>query len=174
MTSHCGCEGVPTPCLVGFILPHFLHFPLSQTDFQVPHWGFTSSVPSSHRMSRSSTFLRVAPECSSCIHCSWCMGGFLRVTHVVWCCCFCLRNLWQMALTVYSLRPSLINLQRLAVLLKSKRPEDLQEANWLIKNMVKEVSVRTTWAKFTPFSSLHALNTMWRMSLNFAIFKCDN
>lgn len=30
-------------------------------------------------------------------------------------------------------------LQRLAELLKSKKPEDLQEANRLIKNMVKEV-----------------------------------
>lgn len=34
---------------------------------------------------------------------------------------------------------TLISLQRLADLLKSKKPEDLQEANRLIKNMVKEV-----------------------------------
>lgn len=34
---------------------------------------------------------------------------------------------------------SLISLQRLSELLKSKKPEDLQEANRLIKNMVKEV-----------------------------------
>lgn len=32
------------------------------------------------------------------------------------------------------------SLQRLAELLKSKKPEDLEEANRLIKNMVKEVS----------------------------------
>lgn len=32
-----------------------------------------------------------------------------------------------------------ISVQRLAELLKSKKPEDLQEANRLIKNMVKEV-----------------------------------
>lgn len=34
---------------------------------------------------------------------------------------------------------SFIFLQKLAKLLKSKKPEDLQEANRLIKNMVKEV-----------------------------------
>ena len=34
---------------------------------------------------------------------------------------------------------SLLSLQRLSELLKSKKPEDLQEANRLIKNMVKEV-----------------------------------
>lgn len=34
---------------------------------------------------------------------------------------------------------SVVSLQRLAELLKSKKPEDLQEANRLIKNMVKEV-----------------------------------
>lgn len=33
----------------------------------------------------------------------------------------------------------LLSLQRLSELLKSKKPEDLQEANRLIKNMVKEV-----------------------------------
>lgn len=32
-----------------------------------------------------------------------------------------------------------VSLQRLSELLKSKKPEDLQEANRLIKNMVKEV-----------------------------------
>lgn len=141
-------ESVPTPCLIGQVVGWDLFSPLdlrtisrriftfpSLPDFQVPHWSFTSS----HRMSRSSTLLFIAPKCSSCIDCSWCMGGFFRVTHVLWCCCFCLGNLWQMALTVHSLRPSLINLQRLAELLKSKKPEDLQEANWLIKNMVKEV-----------------------------------
>lgn len=36
--------------------------------------------------------------------------------------------------------------QRLAELLKSKKPEDLQEANRLIKNMVKEVSLHE-WQK---------------------------
>lgn len=36
----------------------------------------------------------------------------------------------------------LVSLQRLSELLKSKKPEDLQEANRLIKNMVKEVRLR--------------------------------
>lgn len=36
--------------------------------------------------------------------------------------------------------------QRLAELLKSKKPEDLQEANRLIKNMVKEVNMAVSHA----------------------------
>lgn len=40
---------------------------------------------------------------------------------------------------------SLIPFQRLAELLKSKKPEDLQEANRLIKNMVKEVCESQKW-----------------------------
>uniref|UniRef100_A0A8C2X6T4 Golgi associated, gamma adaptin ear containing, ARF binding protein 3a n=1 Tax=Cyclopterus lumpus TaxID=8103 RepID=A0A8C2X6T4_CYCLU len=41
----------------------------------------------------------------------------------------------------------LFSLQRLSELLKSKKPEDLQEANRLIKNMVKEDEVRTQKVK---------------------------
>lgn len=48
---------------------------------------------------------------------------------------------WETSLCVYS-DGHLVSLQRLSELLKSKKPEDLQEANRLIKNMVKEVRLR--------------------------------
>ncbi|KAM8879282.1 ADP-ribosylation factor-binding protein GGA3a isoform 2-T2 [Spinachia spinachia] len=48
--------------------------------------------------------------------------------------------------------------KRLAELLKSKKPEDLQEANWLIKNMVKEDEVRTHKEKRQK-STLDAVNS---------------
>ncbi|KAK9540017.1 hypothetical protein VZT92_002493 [Zoarces viviparus] len=48
--------------------------------------------------------------------------------------------------------------KRLAELLKSKKPEDLQEANRLIKNMVKEDDVRTHKAKKQQ-STLEAVNS---------------
>lgn len=41
--------------------------------------------------------------------------------------------------------------QRLAELLKSKKPEDLQEANRLIKNMVKEVNMAVSHALVQTF-----------------------
>lgn len=44
---------------------------------------------------------------------------------------------------------SLIPFQRLAELLKSKKPEDLQEANRLIKNMVKEVCESQKWLLYS-------------------------
>lgn len=44
---------------------------------------------------------------------------------------------------------SLIPFQRLAELLKSKKPGDLQEANRLIKNMVKEVCENQKWLLFS-------------------------
>lgn len=44
------------------------------------------------------------------------------------------------------------NRQRLAELLKSKKPGDLQEANQLIKNMVKEVpESQPVFASFTSW-----------------------
>lgn len=47
---------------------------------------------------------------------------------------------------------TLIDLQRLAELLKSKKPGDLQEANQLIKNMVKEVpESQPVFASFTSW-----------------------
>lgn len=49
----------------------------------------------------------------------------------VWCCC----GLMTAAVFVYRC----VVFQLLAELLRSKNPEDLQEANRLIKNMVKEV-----------------------------------
>lgn len=85
------------------------------------------------------------PQYLLCVSCSWSMnrGCFFRVPGLPW---LSRVSVWSVGNNLFHSLTALSPLfQRLSELLKSKKPGDLQEANRLIKNMVKEVGESTDW-----------------------------